>query len=329
MDAIMMVEIAAPSSIREHLRRLDVRRDLARVADLVELCFYDTLDPEGKQYLSDMRKAAQSASMMRFAGSLIEDSVFLPSGYVWEEDGRLVGNLSLIPISVQGKRGYMIANVATHPDYRQRGIATALTQTALRHAEAHGTRIVWLQVREDNPSAIHIYQTNGFIERFCRTNWYSAPSFSVATPNPELHVMNRHARHWALQREWLSEIYPPDLSWNLPFDWNLFRPDVWGKFYRTFILEFPRHWSVERSGELKGVLTYKHSTGMADTLWLAVPQQVDDEATLQLLIAARAAIRRDQPLGLNFPANKALEVLRKAGFYPQQTLIWMEWKAAR
>ena len=136
----MMAEIVMSSSTGDHLRRLDMRRDLAKVADLVELCFFDTLDPEGRQYLNEMRRAAQSASMMRFATSLLDETAVLPSGYVWEEAGQLVGNLSLIPITVQRKRGYMIANVATHPDYRGRGIATALTVTALRHAQGTWSR---------------------------------------------------------------------------------------------------------------------------------------------------------------------------------------------
>ena len=41
---------------------------------------------------------------------------------------------------------------------------------------------VWLQVRDDNPSAIHIYETHGFKERMRRTNWYSGPSYpAIAT----------------------------------------------------------------------------------------------------------------------------------------------------
>ncbi len=119
----MVMEIAIPACAQGHLRKLDMRRDLHKVADLVELCFYDTLDPEGKQYLKEMRKAAQNASMLGWASSMIDQAPMPPSGYVWEEDGQLVGNLSLIPINIKGKRGYMIANVATHPDYRGRGIA--------------------------------------------------------------------------------------------------------------------------------------------------------------------------------------------------------------
>lgn len=324
----MMAEIVISSSSGEHLRRLDMRRDLVKVADLVELCFFDTLDPEGRQYLNEMRKAAQSASMMRFA-SLIDESLVLPSGYVWEENGQLVGNLSLIPISVQGKRGYMIANVATHPDYRGRGIATALTVTAVRYARERSASTVWLQVRDDNPSAIHIYETNGFVERMRRTNWYSGPSYPHISSSASVRVSKRQASDWAYQYKWLDANYPIDIAWNIPINWNLFRPDVLGMIYRAFSLENLHHWSVSRAGELKGVLSWKHSSGYTDTLWLAVPEQIDEESILALLVTARNAIRKEQPLSLNFPAGAAAEVLKQAGFYSHQTLIWMEYKFNR
>jgi ribosomal protein S18 acetylase RimI-like enzyme len=319
----MIAEAVLPVSSQGHLRRLDMRRDLAKVADLVELCFYNTLDPEGRQYLSDMRRAAQNASLLGWATNLIDESPMPPSGYVWEEDGRLVGNLSLIPISWQGKKGYMIANVATHPDYRGRGIATALTITALRHSKEHGAASVWLQVREDNPSAIHIYEVNGFVERMRRTNWYSGPNNPGYKPPAGVRVIRRQSAHWELQREWLRRTYPAELTWNIPFTWNLFTPELLGKIYRTFMLEFLQHWSVEREGVLKGVLSWKHSNGFTDTIWLAMPQNVDQEAVLALLTKARSIIRRTQPLSLNFPAGEAGEVLKLAGFYPHQTLLWM------
>ena len=320
-----MAELAISSSLG-HMRRLDMRRDLAKVADLVELCFHDTLDPEGKQYLDEMRRAAQNSSLMGLASSLLEDTSMPPSGYIWDVNGQLVGNLSLIPIMELGKKGYMIANVVTHPDFRGRGIASALTITALKHAQEHGAASVWLQVRDDNPGAIHIYATNGFKERMRRTSWYSGPSHSEQVPTDGIKVVNRLPGHWALQREWLNHTYPPELTWHLPLDWNLFRADILGKIYRAFSLEFLRHWSVERNGELKGVVSWRHSNGFTDTIWLAVPGNIDEGATLALLIQARAAIRKEQPMSLNFPAEAAVDVLRQAGFYAHQTLIWMEYE---
>jgi ribosomal protein S18 acetylase RimI-like enzyme len=322
----MIAEAVFPVHSQGHLRRLDMRRDLAKVADLVELCFYDTLDPEGRQYLSDMRRAAQNISFIGWASSLIDETPMPPSGYVWEEDGRLVGNLSLIPISWQGKKGYMIANVATHPDYRGRGIATALTITALRHSKEHGAASVWLQVREDNPSAIHIYEVNGFVERMRRTNWYSGPNNLRYKSPAGVRVGRRQSEHWDLQQEWLRRIYPTELTWNIPFNWNLFTPDLRGKIYRIFMLEFLQHWSVEREGVLKGVLSWKHSNGFTDTIWLSMPEEMDQEALLALITKSRNIIHRTQPLSLNFPSGEAVETLKLAGFYPHQTLIWMEFK---
>jgi ribosomal protein S18 acetylase RimI-like enzyme len=326
MKAKMVVDIAIPASAEGHLRRLDMRRDLEKVADLVELCFYDTLDPEGKQYLKEMRRAAQNTNLLGWASSMIDEAPMPPSGFVWEEDGRLVGNLSLIPINLQGKRGYMIANVATHPEYRGRGIAKALTLTALDYARSRNAVSSWLQVRDDNPSAIHIYKTSGFKECFRRSSWYSGPNIGVNPPTAGIKVGKRRPDQWPQHQDWLKRIYPPDLEWNLPFDWNLFRVDIVGRIYRLFNLENPQHWSVENNAELKGILTWRHIRGYTDPLWLATPEQVDEEAILVLLSKARTHIKQLQPLSLNYPAGAAVDVLRQAGFYLRQTLIWMEYK---
>jgi hypothetical protein len=103
---------------------------------------------------------------------------------------------------------------------------------------------------------------------------------------------------------------------------------VWGKFYRAFSLEFLHHWSVERNGSLKGVVSWKHSNEFTDPLWLAIPEEMDKEAILAVLLKARTAIRKEHPLSLNFPFDMAVDVLKQAGFYAHQTLIWMEYKSA-
>ena len=119
------------------MRPFDVRRDLAPVADLVEQCFADTLDPDGERYLEQMRAASRNPGFLHFAAAASEWSSVPLSGYVWEEDGKVVGNISLIPFALHNQRNYLIANVATHPAYRRRGIARSLTAQAVEHARRY------------------------------------------------------------------------------------------------------------------------------------------------------------------------------------------------
>ena len=182
-----------------HIRPLDIHRDLLPVADLIELCFSSTLDPDGREYLRHIRKAAADPAYLRWIPGAYERVSTPLYGYVWEQDHRIVGNLSLIPILKGGRWLYLIANVAVHPDYRRRGIARDLTMRALEHVHEHHVSSAWLQVRDDNTSAYNLYCSVGFIERSRRTTWISKMS---ATPSSAagVRITSRRPEDWILQR---------------------------------------------------------------------------------------------------------------------------------
>ncbi len=322
---LMTLDLPLPAAAQGHLRRLNTQRDLESVANLVELCFNDTLDAEGRSYLRNMRVSARTAQWTGWANTLAEHAPMPPSGLVWEENGQLVGNLSLIPIACQGKRCYLIANVAVHPDHRGRGIGRTLTAAALDYVRSRKVPCAWLQVRHDNPPAIHIYQTLGFQERTRRTTWFvsnQAPQVSLPLGTA---ITSRRRQHWPQQRQWLQRLYPAELSWHLPMDWTLLQPNLLGMLYRMLSLDSPAHWVIQRSDELLGTLTWRRVQGRADPLWLAVPPQPDPGALLALLAYARHRITPQRPLTINLPADLCPDVLRQAGFYPHQTLLWMEY----
>lgn len=315
---------AIASPIQGHIHRLDPRHDLEQVANLVELCFSDTLDPDGRQYLQGLREAAQNARLMGWASALSENAPTPLSGYVWEENGQIIGNLSLIPIRAEGQRAYLIANVAVHPEQRGRGIARLLTQTAVEYARSRRVPAVWLQVRDDNPSAIHIYRTTGFYERARRTTWHSSAPPPEQAPPDGLSITPRRQAHWAQQRTWLQALYPPALDWHLNLDWRVMRPDLLGLLYRAFLFESVQHWAAVSQARLAGVLTWYRASGSTDPLWLAAPNPPDEAALFHLLAHARRRIPKGRPLSLNLPHDFAPETVRAAGFHPRQTLIWME-----
>jgi GNAT superfamily N-acetyltransferase len=319
-------DILIPTFAQGHLRKLDVRSDLEAVADLVEMCFAETLDPDGRRYLQQMRSAAKSSHILTWTNTLNEYSPHPMTGYVWEEEGQIIGNLSLIPFNSQGERCYLIANVAVNPLQRGRGIGRALTVAALEHARNHRVAAAWLQVRYDNPSAIHIYQSLGFRERLRRTTWRSVGEVKNLEPDFEYKLGARNASEWRSQRQWLQELYPSQYSWHLSLDRTALQPGIWGMLYRFVMLKYPRHWSVHHEGRLQGVLTYVDASTYGENLWLATPWEADGKAVQALLVHARQQISHRRPLTLNYPADLFVDEIKSAGFYDQQTLMWMSFR---
>ncbi|HEY7616599.1 MAG TPA: GNAT family N-acetyltransferase, partial [Terriglobales bacterium] len=227
--------VSLPRAIPGNLRPFDFSKDLLPVADLVELCFADSLDADGRLYIKQMRQAARNGPFLELAagpGSLRD----LPmSGYVWQEDDRVVGNLSLIPFRRNGERLYLIANVAVHPDFRKRGIARALTQAVMEELDQRGQKETWLQVDETNDAAVNLYRSMGFRESLRRTSWRMLPQRElVVGSDAGLELRLRRPSDWAQQKQWLLQNYPDDVRWQLPLDINLLRPGLKGGLQRLF-----------------------------------------------------------------------------------------------
>jgi ribosomal-protein-alanine N-acetyltransferase len=68
-----------------------------------------------------------------------------------------------------------INNLAVAPEYRRRGVATALLMFVLREAEKLGARRATLEVRRSNEPARHLYERLGFAAAGVRRAYYSNP----------------------------------------------------------------------------------------------------------------------------------------------------------
>jgi len=307
-----------------HLRPLDVRRDLGDVADLIEIAFSSQMDPDGKEYLRHLRRMARDTQWLQWASGLVDRSPIPVSGYVWEEQGRVVGNLSLIQVNQRGVRTYLIANVAVHPDFRRRGIGRALTQAAVDYARRRGCHTARLQVREDNPGALRLYQDLGFFEVARRANWMNVPDTPPVRHETRAVVTYRYASDWPQQVRWLQSIYPPQVSWNLPIHLSGLKPGFWQSFLRLMDGEILRHWAARLQGRLIGIVTWCPSRSSSDHLWFAAEPESEEEALRTLLPAVMRKLPRNRSLTLNYPAGQAVQALEASGFRNSHTLIWME-----
>lgn len=308
------------------LRPFDIRRDLLAVADLVELCFADSLDADGRLYIKQMRQAARSGPLLDLAhGGRSRIDIPL-GGFVWQEDDRVVGNLSLIPHRRDSERLYLIANVAVLPDYRKRGIARALTQAALEEIESRGQKETWLQVDENNAAAVGLYRSMGFRERLRRTSWRMQPQreLMIETDN-RLNLRHRKPSDWHAQKNWLEKNYPAEVRWQLPLDLRLLQPGLKGGLQRLFSERQVLQWGVDGQSGLMGILSWQSSPLEADRLWLATEEGKEEEAIPILASHVHAVLRQGRPLALNYPAGRAHQTFTRVGFQAARTLIWMDY----
>ena len=77
-------------------------------------------------------------------------------------------------------------NIAVHPDYRNRGVATELIMELTQQLKKRGSRGLMLEVRESNSAAISLYKKHGFVQVGCRRNYYRNPRENALILRKEL-----------------------------------------------------------------------------------------------------------------------------------------------
>lgn len=316
--------ISARAEQHPNLRPLSILRDLPAVADLIEMCFSSTMDNEGKRYVQDMRRAGNDNSFLRWANRAAESTSLPLTGYIWEENGKVIGNASLVPFRNNKQRVYLIANVAVHPEYRRQGIARALTERAMRHAHEKKVRDIWLHVREDNDGAIELYSHLGFVERARRTTWQAATDPRAPILQTDIVLTNRHPRDWQTQLNWLSRLYPDLLAWHRNWGFASLRPGFWNWLYLLFIDMNIRQWTAARKDQMEAALSWIPN-GRGESLFAAAGERSDPEALTALLLQARRDLTNLYPkIELEFPSSQFDGAIQSAGFRAMRTLIWMQ-----
>src|SRR5262249_5258978 len=254
------------------LRPVNLRTDLSGMTDLVELCFGPTMDESGRAAVREMRMMAQATSfwmLFRAFNPVVSD---LEKGFVWIEDERLIGNVSVAPghFPRDMGKGFIIANVAVHPDYRRRGLAKAMLEASLELIRAQGGSFAVLQVDADNYGAQRLYTSFGFVEERTFIDWRRP--WHARTP-PRLSQMPfmtmRQPNEWRDEFE-LARLVRSNshggLGWLRPTHPDLFRPSARKAIVNGFLGKVEERWIVRRdNGQgIAAALRASRSFGGAD-----------------------------------------------------------------
>lgn len=233
----------------------DPARDLGAVARLLEAAFRE----ENAMRFSRV-------PLVRELGIFMWTLNYMPafpeniSGFVWAEDGQIVGNLTLTRDEGWTDR-YFISNVAVQRNFRRMGIARQLLRTALDELRAHRARWALLNVRPNNPGAIALYAESGFEEIEMRGEWTLTSPYRLPTMNPALRAEVRPLR-WSDRKDVveLGRAVVPEKIRKLrrqelhPYwlDWEDRLTEMIGDF---FIGQRTRRYVVERAGKLAALVT--------------------------------------------------------------------------
>lgn len=144
------------------VRRLSLMRDLRDVADLIEQTFGQEPDRAGQSVASEFRALAWWGPLLWVLDRMSMGGEGF-TGFVWEEDGRVVGNVTLSR-ELGSPNCWLISNVVVAPEYRRRGIARQLMGAALDFVASRRAAWAVLMVRRENHAAIRLYEMLGFSE---------------------------------------------------------------------------------------------------------------------------------------------------------------------
>lgn len=328
--------VAAPLSFESGSvsgpRPINLQKDIAQVLALLTLVFRPSLDADGQRRLNSMSLGQYPWPLLRLR-QWWEGTV---PGFVWEEDGRIVGNVSLL--TTKHPERYVVANVAVHPEHRRQGIARLLLEAALDHVERQGGREILLQVKEKNEGAIRLYESLGFLTSGSITSWRSSYSRVVALPVPVSErspdrfggFLLRPLRSSEWQAAWQLDCASlhPGLNWPVPLARDAYRRSIFRRLDNLVNGRGVETWVAEdNSGAMVGLGTILSEWGRAHTLSLRVLPgwrgQVERPLLAKLLRRLRHLARREIRMEHDADDEVTNRLLREANFLPRLTLVVM------
>ena len=249
-----------PSPQNSGPRRALFPRDVPAITELVGLCFAGTLDYSSRAVLRNVRWIAQQGEVFWKLSILlgnINPEEWIHAS-VWQAEGRVVGNATLTRRKPESG-AWLISNVAIHPEFRRRGAGRGLMRFALAEIRSWGGRKAYLQVDEENATALRMYQELGFEEIGRRIDWtrMPGPTQSIGLPvaaDPMHRIAPRRAGEWRDEFAFWKEVSPAGFAWNTPLTEGLFRPTAAKWMERMLFGESEKHFLARREGHVAAAL---------------------------------------------------------------------------
>jgi GNAT superfamily N-acetyltransferase len=322
------------------LRPMDPMQDLRGVADLIEKAFASELDNSGQSALRELRWLSRLKPVLWWMVYANADHTDFLSGFVWEENNEIVGNIT-VNRSSPGSRRWLISNVAVAEAYQGRGIARSLMYAAIELAREYNGLSISLQVRADNAPAKHLYQSLNFKE-ISGTSYLhlkQIPNLAMPPPLPRLPtgVMLRQRNFSSADARRAFNLASASMSLTAQKEWplrqNKFRlssqAQIGGFFRRLIGSGSAAYWVIEDGRRFVSLVDIQPGVfGQPHRIYLVV--HPDWRGVLERSLISRALAYlspwRRNGIMVKHPSDhlEAIESFKEFGFEETQTLLWMK-----
>jgi ribosomal protein S18 acetylase RimI-like enzyme len=314
------------------LRPVDPSRDMGQIVALVEEAFAGNLTRQSREALRELKIMSHFGPVLWLLDRISPGFRETFRGFVWVEEGRVVGNVSVGRIAPHSLR-WLISNVAVRPDYQGRGIAHHLVQAAIDLAREHGGKWAILQVHTDNVPACRLYQDLGFGQFAAATKLRLEKVEPVAfTPARNSMLRRRSYSEGWKEYELALAATSQEAQWLRPVrdDHFTIGLDQWlSKWLHNLIKGRREHrLAVEEGGRFIATLTVQASRRRGEHR-LKLMVHPDHRGQLEEMLVTKAlSILGDYPqreVAVTHPAEhrEAIEALKLHGFIEKRTLAHM------
>ena len=133
------------------------------------------LMPAQPEHLDQLEAIERLCFPLPWSRQLLAELLEMENAYpiaAVDGEGRVLGYVSLQTVLDEGS----INNLAVLPEYRRRGIASALLEELRKIAEEKELAFLTLEVRSSNEAAIALYAKHGYRQAGRRKNYYTRPN---------------------------------------------------------------------------------------------------------------------------------------------------------
>ena len=319
----MIITVPAIERSENGPRPINLNKDIPQVLELLRLAFGESLDAEGRRMLQGQTAVTgQPAILYRFNPMASR----LSRGFVWEKDGRIIGNVTLLDTKINGR--YLIVNVAVHPDFRRQGIARMMMNVTLDYVRQQNGREILLQVDKDNSHAITLYHELNYQTIGTMTTWM-ADAGRVHPIQSHLTIPMRHLRRNESQAAYELDILalPANLNWPEPIPQNTYQFDFWRRFSNFMNARSQETWVTTDGRYMTGSVSLWSEWGRTHQLALRVHPKWQGELERPLLAKIIRQLpyipRRNVRIDHRHDDELTTVLLTEANFKPRRTLTHM------